>query len=165
MADLRRVAAAATARDLAVAAARGEPLLPLLADVMAVLRADAGVGLTRLNLGAAASTCPSTCTGRAPVTAEMGRLAAEVADQHPAILTLSTAHATRVSDLVSIRDFWHTDVYERMHGHADGRYPIAVMLHQSPTAVTFLGAHRTHTDFRPDDFELSNRSSGPLWQR
>ena len=66
MADLRRVAAAATARDLAVAAARGDPLPPLLADVMAVLRADAGVGLTRLNLAATASTCPSTCTGRGP---------------------------------------------------------------------------------------------------
>ena len=162
MADLRRVAAAATARDLAVAAARGDPLLPLLADVMAVLRADAGVGLTRLNLGDVGIDVSADVHGSRPVTAEMARLAAEVADQHPAILTLSTAHATRVSDLVSIRDFWHTDVYERMHGHADGRYPIAVMLHQSPTGVTFLGAHRTHTDFRPDDIDLIEQIQRPL---
>ena len=162
MADLRRVAAAATARDLAVAAARGEPLAPLLADVMAVLRADAGVGLTRLNLGRSGIDVSVDVHGSRPVTAEMGRLAAEVADQHPAILTLSTDHATRVSDLVSIREFWHTDVYERMHGHADGRYPIAAMLHQSPTAVTFLGAHRSHTDFRSHDVEIIEQIQRPL---
>ncbi len=162
MTDLRRVAAATVARDLAVAAARGESLVPLLPGIMAVLRADSGVGLTRLNHSGGGIDVSVDVHGSRPITAEMGRLAAEVADQHPAILTLSTARATRVSDLVSIRDFWHTDVYERMHGHADGRYPIAVMLHQSSTSVTFLGAHRTHTDFRSEDLELLEQIQRPL---
>jgi DNA-binding CsgD family transcriptional regulator len=162
VANLRRVAAAATARDLAVAAARGESLVPLLASIMDVLRADTGVGLTQINHVNGGIDISVDVHGSRPVTAEMGRLAAEVADQHPAILTLSTAHATRVSDLVSLPDFWHTDVYERMHGHADGRYPIAVKLHQSSTTVTFLGAHRAHSDFRPEDVELLEQIQRPL---
>lgn len=132
MSQSREVAAASAARDLAVAAARGESLAPLLPVVVEVLRADAGVGLTRLRRTAQGVDVTVQVAGSAPITAEMGRLAAEVADQHPAIPLLSTSGAVRVSDLVPIRDFWHTEVYARMHGHVGGRYPVAVMLHRLP---------------------------------
>jgi DNA-binding CsgD family transcriptional regulator len=150
----RQVAAASVARDLALTAARGEPLGPLLPAVVDVLRADTGVGLTHLRRTALGVHVSVEVAGSPPVTAEMGRLAAEVADQHPAIPVLSASGAVRVSDLVPIRDFWHTEVYARMHGHVGGRYPVAVMLHSSATDVVFLGAHRGGVDFRTEDVEL-----------
>ncbi|CAN7533054.1 LuxR C-terminal-related transcriptional regulator [Terrabacter sp. LjRoot27] len=162
MSQSREVAAASAARDLAVAAARGESLAPLLPVVVEVLRADAGVGLTRLRRTAQGVDVTVQVAGSAPITAEMGRLAAEVADQHPAIPLLSTSGAVRVSDLVPIRDFWHTEVYARMHGHVGGRYPVAVMLHSSPTDVVFLGAHRAAVDFRTEDLHLLEAIQRPL---
>ncbi|MGO4663059.1 LuxR C-terminal-related transcriptional regulator [Terrabacter sp. 2TAF16] len=158
----RQVASAGVARDLAVAAARGEPLLPLLPAVVEVLRADTGVGLTRLRRTRQGIDVSVDVAGSAPITPAMGRLAAEVADRHPAIPVLSTAGAVRVSDLVAIRDFWHTDVYERMHGHVGGRYPVAVMLHSSATDVVFLGAHRGTVDFSTEDLHLLEAIQRPL---
>ncbi|GAA3707437.1 hypothetical protein GCM10022399_25190 [Terrabacter ginsenosidimutans] len=161
MPDPRRHAAA-LARDLAVTAARGEALSPLLPAVVDAVRADAGIGITRIRqVGGSAEVSVETA-GSPPVSDELGRLAAEVADQHPAILSLSTSHATLMSDLVVLPDFWHTEVYERMHGHVDGRYPMAIMLHASPTDVLFLGAHRSHSDFRPEDVEALETIQRPL---
>lgn len=161
MSDPRRLAAA-TARDVAVAAARGESLAALLPAVVDALRADAGVGVTRIQqLGGSVEVSVETA-GSPPVSAELGRLAAEVADQHPALLTLSASHATLVSDLVALPDFWHTEVYERMHGHVGGRYPMAILLHASPSEVLFLGAHRSQSDFRPEDVEALETIQRPL---
>lgn len=161
MSDHRRLAAT-VARDLAVAAARGEPLAPLLPAVVDAVRADAGVGITRIQQVGGVPEVSVQTGGSPPVSPELGRLAAQVADQHPAILTLSTTHATLVSDLVVLKDFWHTEVYERMHGHVDGRYPMAAMLHASPTDVLFLGAHRSHSDFRAEDVEALETIQRPL---
>ena len=158
----RQLAAASVARDLAVAAARGEPLFPWLPAVVEVLRADTGVGLTRLRRTGGGIDVSVDVAGSAPVTPAMGRLAAEVADQHPAIPVLSTSGAVRVSDLVTIRDFWHTDVYERMHGHVGGRYPVAVLLHSSASDVVFLGAHRGTVDFSTEDLHLLEAIQRPL---
>ncbi|GAA2741666.1 hypothetical protein GCM10009868_08550 [Terrabacter aerolatus] len=161
MSDQRRLTAT-TARDLAVAAARGESLAPLLPAVVDAIRADAGVGITRIrHVGGSVEVSVETA-GSAPVAAEVGRLAADVADQHPAILTLSTDHATLVSDLVVLPDFWHTEVYERMHGHVGGRFPMAILLHASPEEILFLGAHRSRSDFRPDDVEALETIQRPL---
>jgi hypothetical protein len=91
----RQLAAARTARDVAVAAARGEPLAPWLPELVDVLRADTGVGVTRLRRTGQGVEVSVTVAGSAPITAEMGRLAAEVADQHPAIPVLSTSGAVR----------------------------------------------------------------------
>ena len=162
MPEPRQLAAARTARDVAVAAARGEPLAPWLPEVVDVLRADRGVGVTRLRRTGQCVEVSVAVAGSAPITAEMGRLAAEVADQHPAIPVLSTSRAVRVSDLVPIRDFWQTEVYERMHGHVGGRYPVAVMLHSSATDVVFLGAHRGHVDFGTEDLHLLEMIQRPL---
>lgn len=161
MADRRRLTAQ-VARDLAVAAARGEPLGPLLPGVVEAVRAEAGIGITRIRGTGSDVEVSVETAGSPPVPAELGRLAAEVADQHPALLTLSLSRATRTSDLVVIRDFWHTEVYERMHGHVDGRYPMAILLHASPTEVLFLGAHRTQSDFRPEDMEALETIQRPL---
>jgi DNA-binding CsgD family transcriptional regulator len=100
--------------------------------------------------------------GSAPVPDELASRAAEVADQHPALLSLSPDAAVRVSDLVVIKDFWHTEVYERMHGYLDGRYPMAILLHASPAEVLFLGAHRSSSDFRPEDVEALETIQRPL---
>ena len=162
MSQSREVAAASVARDLAVAAARGETLLPFLPAVVEVLRADTGVGLTRLRRTGQGIDVSVDVAGSVPITPAMGRLAAEVADRHPAIPVLSTAGAVRVSDLVPIRDFWHTDVYERMHRHVGGRYPVAIMLHSSATDVVFLGAHRGTVDFSTEDLHLLEAIQRPL---
>lgn len=162
MSQSREVAAASVARDLAMAAARGESLTPFLPHVVDVLRADTGVGLTRLHRTEQGVEVSVEVAGSAPITEEMGRRAAEVADQHPAIPVLSTVGAVRVSDLVPIKDFWHTEVYARMHGHVGGRYPVAVMLHSSATDVVFLGAHRADVDFRTEDLRLLEAIQRPL---
>lgn len=161
MADRRRLTAQ-VARDLAVAAARGEALAPLLPAVVEAIRAEAGIGITRIRRSGADVAVSVETAGSPPVSAELGRLAAEVADQHPALQTLSMSHATRTSDLVVIQDFWHTEIYERMHGHVDGRYPMAILLHASPSDVLFLGAHRTQSDFRPEDVEALETIQRPL---
>lgn len=161
MPDPRR-RTAALARDLAVTAARGEPLTPLLPAVVDALRADAGVGVTRIaRVGPSVEISVETA-GSAPVAQDLAQRAAEVADQHPALLSLSPSAAVRVSDLVVIKDFWHTEVYERMHGYLDGRYPMAILLHASPSEVLFLGAHRSHSDFRPEDVEALEAIQRPL---
>jgi DNA-binding CsgD family transcriptional regulator len=145
-----------------VAAARGEPLLPWLPDLVEVLRADAGVGLTRLRRTGRGVEVSVDVAGSAPITPEMGRLAAEVADRHTALPRLSTSDAIRVSDLVPIRDFWHTDVYDRMHGHVGGRFPAAVLLHGSATDIVFLGAHRGTVDFGDADLQVLEAIQRPL---
>lgn len=165
MAARRLEAAASVARDLAVAASRAEPLEPLLPAVVGVLRADAGIGLTRISRAADGSDrveVSVSVSGAPPPTEEVGRRAAEVAARHPGLLTLSTAHPTRVSDLVHLPDFWHTEVYERMHGHADGRYPMAALLHGSPDELVFVGLHRSRRDFDDDDVRLLAHLQRPL---
>lgn len=161
MSDPRRLTAA-IARDLAVAAARGESLTPLLPAVVDALWADAGIGITRIHQDGTTVEVSVETAGSPPLSPALGRLAAEVADQHPAIPALSASHATVVSDLVVLPDFWHTEVYERMHGHVDGRYPMAILLHASPTDVLFLGAHRSHSDFRPEHVEALEAIQRPL---
>jgi DNA-binding CsgD family transcriptional regulator len=159
--DRRRIAAA-TARDLAVAAARGESLTPLLPAVVEALRAEAGIGVTRIDRSGPSVGISVETAGSGPVSAELAGQAAEVADQHPALLSLSPDAAVRVSDLVVIKDFWHTEVYERMHGYLDGRYPMAMLLHASPTEVMFIGAHRSSSDFGPEDMEALELIQRPL---
>ncbi|MER7074177.1 helix-turn-helix transcriptional regulator [Terrabacter sp. NPDC000476] len=165
MAARRSEAAASVARDLAVAASRAEPLEPLLPAVVDVLRADAGIGLTRIARAADGSgrvEVSVSVSGTPPPPEEVGRRAVEVAARHPGLLTLSAAHATRVSDLVHLPDFWCTEVYERMHGHADGRYPMAALLHGSPDELIFLGLHRSRRDFDDDDVRLLEQLQRPL---
>lgn len=162
MAARRLEAAASVARDLAVAASRAEPLEPLLPAVVDVLRADAGIGLTRLARREHRVVVSVSVIGAPPVTEQMGRLALEVAGRHPGLLQLSTCHPTRLSDLVHLPDFWHTEVYERMHGHADGRYPMAALLHGSPDELLFLGLHRSRRDFDDDDVRLLAQVQRPL---
>ena len=161
MSDRRRLAAA-TARDLAVAAARGESLAPWLPAVVEALRAEAGVGVTRIDRSGASVGISVETAGSGPVSDELAGLAAEVAEQHPALMSLSPTEAVRVSDLVVIKDFWHTEVYERMHGYLDGRYPMAMLLHASPTEVMFIGAHRSSADFSDEDVETLELIQRPL---
>ncbi|WP_330476086.1 helix-turn-helix transcriptional regulator [Terrabacter sp. C0L_2] len=129
---------------------------------MEALRAEAGIGVTRIDRSGPSVGISVETAGPGPVSDELAGQAAEVADQHPALLSLSPTEAVRVSDLVVIKDFWHTEVYERMHGYLDGRYPMAMLLHASPTEVMFIGAHRSSSDFADEDVEALELIQRPL---
>jgi len=153
----------ATARDMAVAVARGESSCgPFLEDLAQHLGTDAGLGITTWSRAASGSSTflDVDVRGGPMPSREQIDAVAEIAHLHPAIGALTLDHARRVSDVVAMRDFWCSEIYARMHAYVGGRYPIAILLRQSPTGVTFLGGHRSGRDFTDDDvllFEVVQR--------
>jgi DNA-binding NarL/FixJ family response regulator len=86
-------------------------------------------------------------------TAEMLRRAEQFAPHYPAITRMLTAGCTqpfRVSDVLNLRSFWGTEMFECMHGHG-GRFPTAAALAISSTELVFLGLHRQRRDFSDQD--------------
>ncbi|MFH8252685.1 response regulator transcription factor [Microbacterium sp. B2969] len=129
--------------------------------------ADAGVGLTTMRRTEHGLTI-RVAVGGAPVYDQrMAARAAPFAAQHPgfrAMRRLGTARATRLSDEIPLRRFWETESWQAMHGHSDGRFPVAALLHESPDSFVFLGLHRRRRDFTDDEMDLLSRMQRPLAQ-
>ena len=143
--------------EAAETAARGERYGVFLAErARSLLGVDGGVAVTRWRFGGddpPVSIEIDTDTNDLIPTAEMLRRAEQFAPRYPGItsmLTAGCAQPFRVSDLVNLRSFWGTEVFECMHGHA-GRFPTAAALAISGTSLVFLGLHRQQRDFSDQD--------------
>ena len=82
--------------------------------------------------------------------------AVEVAARHPSFNYRNwfDTPTSRVSDFITPGRFWDTDVWVRMHGHVNARYPAAVNLGSHGGVAVFLGVQRTHNDFTDEDIEV-----------
>lgn len=145
--------------DAARSVVHGEPYAPELTDaVYRVFGADAGAGVTqwRVHEGRAVALSSLVLSlDEAPrLTADQVAAAEAAASHHPSFaMMLAGRTGLRLSDAVDLERFWDTEVYQAMHGHCEGRYPSAVLLHRSPTSLLFLGVHRQVRDL--DDDELA----------
>lgn len=150
--------------DTAVRAARGADVGTGLADEAARLfGSDEGAYVSRLvpECGVDEIWCSSSGPGLPagywdPVTQR-------VLVQHPGLERATAAGTTapvRVSDVVPLGEFWTTEVYDVVHGWADGRYPMAAVLGQGPRQLTVLALHR-----RARDYSDAERDALALLQR
>lgn len=151
---------AATARDMAVAAARGESLVPFLVGLADVLDTDAGVGLTTWARSGGSTMLHVAIAGGPMPAPVMVATVGEATSPHPALSSLSLEHAVRVRELPSVRDVWCTEGQGRLPAYVNGRHPIAVLLHRTSTSAVLLSGHRARRDFTDADvrlFELVQR--------
>jgi len=146
-------------------AVRGRPFGELLAQgVHRHLRADAGAGLTTWALCAEGGDRVTVDTaGQDPVGAYYLERAKAAVSQHPSFSKgLPQLLTHRVSDLTPMGPFWDSEPYEAMHGFCGGRYPAAVTLLATPTALVFLGVHRSRQDFSDEDMRRLDLVRQPL---
>ena len=159
------------ALDAAVNAGRTGSLPPgFLDEMVSLFGADAGVGYTSCYLVAVSSASGGVAVDRASMQAagapqppdgilEQG---STLALSHPGIRALSSSSVTRVSDLIRMKAFWGTPVFEVMHGWVNGRYPMAAQLHADGRRVDFIGLNRQHRDFTDKDVEALRAIQRPL---
>lgn len=146
----------ATALEVAHLKARGEPTADVLIDqTWRLLHPDAGAGLvTYRRRDGQIAEVDVAVAGALPVPAEIAQRARTLAPQHPGIAQLvaaGTAEPVRVSDVVRLRSFWGTELYEYMHGFNGGRYPMAAALLMNADEVVYLALHQRERDFRDED--------------
>lgn len=131
----------------------GEVLVHLTRRLFGV---DGGVAVTRWRFqssGQTVSIAIETDVSEMLPTAEMLQRAERLAPHYPAmtsLLALGCTQPCRVSDVVELRSYWGTEVFECMHGHG-GRFPAGVALAISSTELVFLGLHRQQRDFSDQD--------------
>ncbi|MFT3877528.1 MAG: LuxR C-terminal-related transcriptional regulator [Propioniciclava sp.] len=81
--------------------------------------------------------------------------------RHPGIATMvqqNTAAPIRLSDVVDLRSFRHTEIFHRTHSRPHGtKYACAAPLFSSPETFVLLGGHSTREDFSPDQMSLLAR--------
>jgi DNA-binding CsgD family transcriptional regulator len=148
---------ARVAIDVSYAAMRAEDFSEYLVNQTYVLfDADAGVGLTTRgpNGSVAAAQLTVVVAGAPPLSKEAGFRALPFASTHPGFLAMGragTTDAIRVSDHTKLREFWTTETYWRMHGHADGRYPASALLIDTFETQIFIALHRRDRDFSDAD--------------
>ena len=134
-----------------------------------IMRADAGVGVITWRLAGGEDD-----PGEHPVQIVVSGIpsvddayvqgAVEVAARHPSFNYRNwfDTPTSRVSDFITPGQFWDTDVWVRMHGHVNARYPAAVNLGSHGGVAVFLGVQRTHNDFTDEDIEVLDLIRGPL---
>lgn len=145
----------------------GEPYEQTLADGVAdILRTDAGTGVTAWtgDPRSPLAAVDIVVSGVEPFTMDMARAAWPVVKRHPSFdrSAWSIGPTQRISDLVEMPAFWDTDVWQLMHGHADGRFPASVVLARHRPTTTFVGVHRTRRDFDADDMVVLDLVRQPL---
>ena len=153
---IRQILSSAVA--MAQTIASGEDYGQLLIDLTARLfDADGGAGLSVWNR-AVGGTGPTISVWTSPgiaVPPGQNTLAARCAADHPglaAIIARGTHAPVRVSDTVSLPQFWDTEVYHHMHGwHPDARYPMGAAIHVSGSSMVFLALHNRGRDFTDDE--------------
>ncbi len=141
----------------------------LAAGAESIMRADAGVGVITWRLAGAEGDPPDNrvqvvVSGIPPVDDAYIEGAVEVAARHPSFSYRNwfDTPTSRVSDFITPGRFWDTDVWMRMHGHVNARYPAAVNLGSHGGVAVFLGVQRTHNDFSDTDIEVLDLVRGPL---
>ena len=148
-------------------AVRGDDFAPALAaGAESIMRADAGAVLVTVPIG---NGSPShrprvVVSGIPPVDDAYISDAIELTPRHPHLRRHRwfDAPTTRLSDLVDLRRFWETDVWLRMHGHVDGRYPSAANLGCHGGTAVLLAVLRANGDFGHDDMAVLDLIREPL---
>ena len=149
-------------------AVRGEDFAPVLASgAEKIMNSDAGVGVITwplINSNDPMDRVRVVVSGIPPVNDSYIAGAVEVAARHPSFRspTWFNSPTSRVSDFVLPNKFWDTDVWLRMHGHADARYPAAVNFGCPGGVATFLGVQRSRKDFSDEDMQVLDLVRGPL---
>ena len=145
----------------------GEPYEQALADGVAdILQTDGGTGVTTWT-GPPGRDSPRVhvvVSQVEPFTQEHVAAAIPVAHRHPTLgrLGVGAGVTHRVSDSLSLPEFWETDVWSLMHGRGNGRYPAAALLCRGRRTMTFVGVHRIRRDFDADDMVVLDRVRQPL---
>ncbi len=135
--------------------------------VYRVFGADAGAGVTRWDVVDGRVTGMGSMvlsvTGAARLTPEQLAAAVLAATRHPSFASMVAGRThERLSDVVDLRRFWHTQVYQDLHGHSEGRFPTAVVLARSASSLTFLGVHRQVRDLDDDELACLTALAEPL---
>lgn len=141
----------------------GEPYEQVLADgVAGILRTDGGTGVTLWPRRK--DRLPSVAVAEArPLSRHEGLAALAVSDRHPSFACSTHLGRThRLSDVVQLPQFWDSDVWRIMHGHANGRFAASAMVQSDKGATIFVGVHRTRRDFDADDMVVLDLVREPL---
>src|SRR6478609_992244 len=142
--------------DTAYSLARGYGLPPhFFGEVQRLFAADAGVGCGTIQVmqqertGAPVSVTITNfkSVGMPEPPLDALTKAADLWLEHPGSKASDTSSVTRISDLVSLTEFWRTEVFEVMHGWLKGRYPMAAQIHTEGTSQTLITMHRSARDF------------------
>ena len=156
--------------ELAVAAARSIARdefvdVDFAERIAVVFDADAGVGLATVRSVDGAPGVRVAVAGASPYDGSMAARAAPFVATHPgfrAMRRVGTTRAVRLSDEVALRDFWGTDSWFALHGHSDGRFPMAASFHVGRESYTFLGLHRRRRDFSDLELTVLSRMQQPI---
>ena len=150
-------------------AVRGDDYAQTLATgVESIMRADAGASVIAWHMDGSTDqddrSVRIVVAGIPEVDDEYIAGAVEVAARHPSFNYRNwfDTPTSRVSDLITPSRFWDTDVWVRMHGHVDARYPAAVNMGSHGGVAVFLGVQRTRVDFSDADMAVLDRIRGPL---
>lgn len=140
-----------------------EPLLDGLIDVIGI---DAGAGITKWRPNEPGpGGLDLIQRGVPPLSLAQAMNAMPFASEHPLMSLLASGGAytaARVSDHVSMPQFWDSVVYQAVHGVTEGRFPASVSFGAPGGTVVFVGVQRHDRDFSDTEMQLMDMIRGPV---
>jgi DNA-binding CsgD family transcriptional regulator len=142
--------------DLSRAAAEGVDVLP---DALELL--DEHIGADTLSVSAmqlratAQVRADVSLRGASPMTARELELWPALMATHPYLphLVAGPMVTSRVTDVVDLRSFERTELYQQLLGPRGSRYQAALVLHRSPESMLLLSLWRAERDFTDREVE------------
>lgn len=138
--------------SLARAGAEGAEVMP---EALALLDRHIGATVLSVSMMSLGSEVPAEVAlrGSAPLTAAETAEWQRLIGTHPyfAHIVTSTPSTSRLTDVVDLERFQHSEVYERLLQPRASRYQVALPLERTPHRMVLMSLWRDRADFTDDE--------------